>query len=110
MNPYTINLIFWSQKIIMKYEDYSPVTPKDINLATCPTDIPLIIINEGKLVQENFNQIDIDEKWLMNNLSMKNVDDIREVFLATIDKSKNLYVLKNNTHAWGKIKHTYIFI
>lgn len=32
----------------------------------------------------------------MNNLSMYNVDDIANIYLATIDNSKKLYVAKKN--------------
>lgn len=78
----------------MKYESHDPVTPKDMKLTSAPVNIPLVVINEGKIIEENLIKIGINEKWLMDNLAMQNVVDIKEVFLATIDSSNKLFALK----------------
>jgi len=80
---------------IMKFESESPVTPKDMNQSVKITDVPLIVINEGKIVQENLQKAGVNENWLMNNLAKQDATDIHNVFLATIDSSKKLFVLKN---------------
>jgi uncharacterized membrane protein YcaP (DUF421 family) len=54
----------------------------------------LVIINDGKLFEENLIKAGVDKQWLMNNLAMYNADDIKNVYLATIDSSKKLYVSK----------------
>ncbi len=80
---------------VMKIEGDNPLTPKDMKLTGAITEIPLIIINEGKVIQENLEKAGIDEKWLVNNLAIQNVTDIKEIFLATINNNKKLFLLKN---------------
>lgn len=79
---------------IIKKESHNPVTPIDLNLNSKPVYIPLVIINDGKLLEANLKKADINVTWLMNNLAMYNINDVSNVFLATIDFSKKLYVSK----------------
>ena len=81
---------------IIKKESNRPVTPTDFNLFAKPVNLPLVIINDGKLFEENLVKSGLDKDWLMNNLAMYNVDDITNIYLATIDSSKKLYVSKKN--------------
>lgn len=81
---------------IIKKENLRPVTPTDLKLTAKPTDLPLVIINDGKLFEESLIKSGVDKEWLMNNLAMYNVDDITNVYLATIDSSKKLYISKKD--------------
>ena len=56
----------------------------------------MVIINDGKLFEENLIKSGVDKEWLMNNLAMYNVDDITNIYLATIDSFKKLYVSKKD--------------
>lgn len=77
---------------IVKKEVQRPVTPSDFNLSSEPVDLPLIIINDGKLFEENLTKSGVDKEWLMNNLSLQGVQDVSNVYLATLDDSKKLHV------------------
>ncbi|OIU66957.1 YetF domain-containing protein [Rossellomorea aquimaris] len=79
---------------VMKFDAGSAVTPADMNLPVKPSHIPLIIINEGKFIPENLEKAGVDESWVLNQLNMKHVKDIKSVFLATMDSSKKVYQLK----------------
>lgn len=79
---------------IIKKESHRPVTPTDFNLLAKPVDLPLVIINDGKLFEENLIKSGVDKEWLLNHLHMYNVDDITNIYLATIDNSKKLYISK----------------
>ncbi|MFT8315741.1 MAG: DUF421 domain-containing protein [Clostridium sp.] len=81
---------------IIKKESHRPVTPTDFNLLAKPVDLPLVIINDGKLFEENLIKSGVDKKWLMNNLAMYNIDNIKNIYIATIDSSKKLYVSKKD--------------
>jgi uncharacterized membrane protein YcaP (DUF421 family) len=81
---------------IIKKEINRSVTPTDFKIYAKPVNLPLVIINDGKLFEENLKRLDVDKEWLMNNLSMYNIDDIEKVYLATIDNSKKLYVSKKD--------------
>lgn len=79
---------------IIKKEGHRPVTPTDYNLFAKPVELPLVIINDGKLFEENLIKSGVNKEWLMNNLAMYDVDNIKNIYLATIDSSKKLYVSK----------------
>lgn len=81
---------------IIKKETNRPVTPTDFNIYAKPVNLPLVVINDGKLFEENLKKLEVNKEWLMNNLSMYNIDDIAKVYLATIDNSKKLYVAKKD--------------
>jgi len=80
----------------IKKEAQRPVTPTDLNLFSKQVDLPLVIINDGKLFEENLIKSGVDKEWLMNNLAMYNIDDIANIYLATIDSLKKLYVSIKN--------------
>ena len=79
---------------IMKKEGYKPATTMDFNRCAKPVSLPIVVINEGKLYEDNLNKLELNKEWLMDNLSMYNIDDITKVYLATIDNSKKLYISK----------------
>ncbi|WP_099191850.1 DUF421 domain-containing protein [Tepidibacter mesophilus] len=79
---------------VTKKESHRPVTPIDVKLFAKPTDLPLVIINDGKLFEENLVKSGVDRTWLMNNLAMYNIDDVKNVYLCTIDSFKKIYVAK----------------
>ena len=81
---------------IIKKEPHRPVTPTDLNLIAKPVDLPLVIINDGKLFEDNLIKCGVDKQWLMNNLAMYNIDDITNIYLATVDSFKKLYVSKKD--------------
>jgi len=80
----------------IKKESQRPVTPTDLNLFSKLVDLPLVIINDGILFEENLIKLGVDKQWLMNNLAMYNVDNITIVYLATVDSFKKLYVAIKN--------------
>lgn len=81
---------------IIKKEPNRPVTPTDLNIFVNPINLPLVIINDGKLFEENLVKLGLNKEWLMNNLAMYNVDDIKNIYIATVDNSKKLYVSKKD--------------
>ena len=81
---------------IIKRKVKNPVTPMDLKLSPKPVDLPLVIINDGKLFEENLIKSEVDREWLVNNLSMQGIDSIEEIYLATIDSTKKLYISRQN--------------
>lgn len=78
---------------VIKKEEYRPVTPKDLKLKV-DTGYPIVIIIDGKILNENLSLAGIEMKWLEQNLEHYNVKNASEVYLATVDHSKKLYIAK----------------
>ena len=75
-----------------------PVTPNDINIDPKQTVPMANIIIDGRIMKGNLQSTGKDEAWLNKKLKQKEIADIREIILATFDKTKddiNIY-LKNH--------------
>lgn len=81
---------------VLKKSDYQPVTPKDLNIKTSGGGLPTILINDGKIVEENLHGLGYDENWLKDQLLKKGITDIKDVYVGLIDSAGELYYsLKN---------------
>lgn len=76
---------------VLKKGEYSPVTPKDMDIAVPEGRLPVILINDGKVIYKNLKYLDYDEEWLKNELLKYGVKDLNTVYLATIDGEGKLY-------------------
>lgn len=79
---------------VMKNKHVQPITSKDMNLTPLPSSLPTILIKEGKLLKNNLAKSNLNENWLKENLSHHGLKNYQQVYLATVDNNKNLYVSK----------------
>lgn len=86
------------QLSVLKKSDDQPVTRKDLSLSSQPSDISTEIIYDGMIFDENLKTFNLDRKWLMQELVKKNIKDISEVFLFTLDHNNNIYIDKYSDH------------
>lgn len=80
------------QLSVLKKAQYQPLTPKDMNIKVAPSQISTEIIFNGIVFHENLKELNKDVKWLMRELKKHSIYDVKEVFLATLDPSGNLYI------------------
>jgi len=76
---------------VLKKADYQPVTPKDLNIPTTGGGLPILLVNEGRIVGENLRELGYDAKWLKEQLLKKGVAEIKDVYAAMVDSSGELY-------------------
>jgi len=69
-----------------------PVCPQDLNLATAYEGLPLSLIVDGKLKKKNLAKLNLTEEWLMGEIKKFGLTQWREVFLASIDTSGNVFI------------------
>ena len=79
--------------ILLKPE-YLPVTAGDLNIPVQDKGISTELIFDGVIIEENLKKANIDRSWLMDELKKSGINKASEVFLATIDKSGQLYIDK----------------
>lgn len=76
---------------ILKKGEYAPVTPKDMNIPTVEGRLPVILVNDGKIIDRNLKSLGYDSNWLKDELLKYGVSDIKSVYLATIDGAGQIY-------------------
>lgn len=76
---------------VLKKSDHLPVTPADLNIPTVESGLPVILVNDGKILDKNLEKLGYDRKWLKEQISKFGTTDIKKVFLATIDGTGNIY-------------------
>jgi uncharacterized membrane protein YcaP (DUF421 family) len=77
---------------ILSKSQYRPLTPKDIRLATDYIGMVNILVVNGKIIRENLVQTGLTEQWLIEQLKLKGMDDLKEIVLVTLDTKGNLYI------------------
>ena len=79
---------------VLKKSSYQPVTPHDLDLPTKYMGLSVELISDGKIIEQNLKQIQLDRFWLEDQLKAQGINDPSEVFLALIDTQGNLYIDK----------------
>ncbi|WP_175987896.1 DUF421 domain-containing protein [Bacillus sp. Marseille-Q1617] len=77
--------------IFMKSE-HQPVTLKEFTPSHKPFDLPIPIIEEGKINYGELQHLNKDESWLNNQLKLSYNASVHEVLLATIDKQDQIRI------------------
>jgi uncharacterized membrane protein YcaP (DUF421 family) len=54
---------------------------------------PMLLISDGKIIEDALNYCGVTQKWLTETLSRKHVT-AEEVFLMTCDKCRNVHIIR----------------
>ena len=71
-----------------------PVTAAQLNISPAPDAYPVIIINDGRLMEQNLLDSGKDIKWLDTQLKKHGHSSYKEVFLMTLDCYGGLFICK----------------
>lgn len=86
------------QLSLLPYAEEKPPTAKDLNIAVDDAGLPLILINDGRLISANLKRRGLSEAWLDKQLHKHNASNVSEVFLLTVDdKNRTCFVRKELT-------------
>jgi uncharacterized membrane protein YcaP (DUF421 family) len=78
---------------VLKKSDHQPVTPDDLNISTVESGLPVILVNDGKVLDKNLKKLGYDRKWLKEQILKFGTADFTKVYLATIDGTGKIYCL-----------------
>ena len=73
---------------VLNRSQYNPATPSDLKLDTSPATLPLILVNEGKLLHDNITLCGIDKTFILQNTK---ADNLKEILFLTIDQEGKMY-------------------
>ena len=73
------------------------LTPKDMQITTDYEGYPVVVIEDGNVIDENLHRNDLDSEWLIKELKQQNISSPSNVFLAILNTNGDLYIsLKNS--------------
>ncbi len=76
------------QLSILPYTRQSPATPQVMGLEVEDSvTLPVIVINDGRLMSDNLTASGHDRAWLDKELKSRKLESPRQVFLMTVDES-----------------------
>lgn len=73
------------------YTNQQPVTPVQMGLGVDEPGLPLTVIDNGQVYQENLRRRGLDRQWLQKELVKHGVRSPRQVFLMTVDEQGGVY-------------------
>ncbi|MFZ5639482.1 MAG: DUF421 domain-containing protein, partial [Bacillota bacterium] len=81
---------------VLKKSQHQPVTPKDMNMPTQYTGLPVQVILEGEVIRENLVKSGVSLNWLLGEVKKQGITNIKDIFVASLDTSGNLYIDRYN--------------
>jgi len=79
---------------IILFPSEQPVTARQLNIPCPESGIPIILINEGRVLSDNLTKIGQTRQWLQERLNAHHVQSPDKVYLYSIDPAGNDYMAK----------------
>lgn len=76
---------------VVKKSEHVPPTSIDFNIPVPPGGLPTILVNNGKVIQDNLKNLGLNEEWLMNQLYKNGIMKFKDVYLATVSPDGEFY-------------------
>lgn len=76
---------------VIPYASEHPVTASQMNLKTQEPGIPMVIINDGHLLEHNMRSRNLDPQWLSQQLKACGVSSPKDIFLLSVDECDQVY-------------------
>ena len=61
--------------------------------------LPVVLINDGRLLRRNLTACGRDENWLRKQLSQQKIASPKEVFLLTLDEQGRVFCVRKEAEA-----------
>lgn len=81
---------------ILPITENKPVTSKDLGITPTQEETFANIIMDGQILHYNLKHLGKDQNWLYQQLSIHNIKDVEDVFLAICDRQGNFHVYEKN--------------
>jgi len=54
----------------------------------------VIVVSDGRVLSHNLKTRNLSMRWVKEQMGSRGVQDIRQVFLMTVDEADNVYFVK----------------
>lgn len=79
------------QVSVLLRQEEQPATPKQLGLFVQSQTLPVVVINDGRVLEHNLNALGLDRAWLERELRQRGAASPRDVFLLTADRDGAVY-------------------
>ena len=79
---------------VLPYAEHQPVTVRDMGLKVKEAGLPVIVVSDGRVLSHNLKTRNLSMRWVKEQMGSRGVQDIRQVFLMTVDEADNVYFVK----------------
>ncbi|QAS51444.1 DUF421 domain-containing protein [Halobacillus litoralis] len=84
---------------VLQNQSKQSVTKADMHQPPNPNEMfsfPTAVIQDGKVVRKNLEKLNLDQRWLDQQLNVVGVNDVDGVFYAEVQKDGSLYIDQRN--------------
>ena len=79
------------QLSVLPFANQLPATAQQMGLAPDDVDLPVVIINDGRIIHRNLKLRGLNEEWLNKRLAEHRVKRTQDVYLLTVDGCNRVY-------------------
>lgn len=79
---------------VLPKAESKPLTPKDLQIKTLEGGLTKDIVVDGIMIRENLNSTNLTEEWLLKELKLNGIKNLKEVFYAGLASNGSLYISK----------------
>ena len=76
---------------VLPYADQTPPSAQDLQVKVRDPGLPIVIINDGRILDHNLKTRGYDTKWLDKQLQAYGVKAAKDVYLLTVDEQGTIY-------------------
>lgn len=77
---------------VLKKPAYQGVTRKDLHIREKSKGLAVEVIIDGQIIYENLRAMDLDGRWLVEQLRQRKIANASQVCLATVNKQQKLQI------------------
>ena len=76
---------------VMLKSSMQPATKEDLKISPSEDSISTILVNDGKIIKENLEFLNLSEKFIYDLLKKENINNIKDVLIITLINSTEIY-------------------
>ena len=86
---------------VFVFPQEQPAIARDAGVTVSAQTLPITVISDGRLLEENLKKAGKDKRWLDKQLHQQG-SKLKETFLLTVDQENNVHFIKKQPRRQGK--------
>ena len=76
---------------VIPFASQKPPTVQQLSLSADEGGLPMVLINDGRLLEKNLKKRGFNQVWLEKRLAEHGVHTVKEVYLLSVDEQEQIY-------------------